>query len=78
MNAGSWGNPTLHYDMVASGQMSCQRFGTVSTTVFKVYLQISTAKNYTTDFYLGLVGYQEMIFTFQRNSSKFSIPISSE
>lgn len=56
-------------DLVASGQMSFKRSGSISAIAFKIYLHLSTARKNTTDFYLVLVGYQEMIFTFQRNSS---------
>ena len=63
------GKPTLPHDLVTSSQMSCQRLGKVSTTAFTVYLHPSTTENRTTDFYLTSVGYQQVIYTFQNNSS---------
>lgn len=67
MNAGSLGKTTPPHDLVSSDQISFQRLGDVSTIALKLYLYLSTAKNNITHFYLGLVGYQEMVFTFQRN-----------
>lgn len=37
--------------------------GMFQCLTFKIHLYLSTARNDTIDFYLGSVGYKEMIFT---------------